>query len=149
MPVLNHKPKVLILCTGNSARSQMAEGFLNQIGSGRFEAYSAGVEPKGLNPLAIKVMREIQIDISHHKSKSLELYINDKFDFVITVCDSANEKCPVFPGDYKRIHWSFDDPAGPGGDEEIKLVVFRRVRDEIKDRVSAWVTDQEKLIKGI
>lgn len=122
---------------------------MNQIGSGRFEAYSAGVEPKGLNPLAIKVMREIQIDISHHKSKSLELYINDKFDFVITVCDSANEKCPVFPGDYKRIHWSFDDPAGAGGDEEIKLAVFRRVRDEIKDCVSAWVADQEKLIKGI
>lgn len=147
MSNINKKLNVLILCTGNSARSQMAEGFLNHIGAGRFEAYSAGVEPKGLNPHAVKVIGEVGIDISHHKSKNLEVYLNDKFDFVITVCDSANEKCPVFPGDYERIHWSFDDPAGMEGDEETKLAVFRRVRDEIKDRINAWIADQEKSIR--
>ena len=120
---------------------------MNHIGEGLFEAYSAGVEPKGLNPLAVTVMREVGIDISHHRSKSLEGYLNDKFDFVITVCDSANEKCPFFPGSYERIHWSFGDPAGVEGDEEAKLAVFRRVRDEIKDCISAWVADQKKSIR--
>ncbi|VAX20696.1 Arsenate reductase thioredoxin-coupled, LMWP family [hydrothermal vent metagenome] len=144
MSNINKKFKVLILCTGNSARSQMAEGFLNQLGHGLFEAYSAGVEPKGVNPLAITAMREVGIDISHHKSENMEVYLNDKFDFVITVCDNANEKCPIFPGENKRIHWSFDDPAGEGGDESKRLAMFRRVRDEIKTRIGAWVASANK-----
>ncbi len=122
----------------------MAEGFLNHIGKGLFEAYSAGVTPKGVNPLAITAMREVGIDISHHKSESMEVYLNDKFDFVITVCDNANEKCPIFPGENKRIHWSFDDPAGVEGDEKTKLALFRRVRDEIKTRIGAWIASATK-----
>ena len=145
MSNVNNKPKVLVLCTGNSARSQMAEGFLNHLGAGHFEVYSAGVEPKGVNPLAVKVMGEVGIDISHHKSKSMEVYLKDKFNFVITVCGNAKEKCPVFPGGNVRIHWSFDDPAGAEGDEESRLALFRHVRDEIKDRISTWITDQKKI----
>jgi arsenate reductase len=131
--------RVLILCTGNSARSQMAEGLLRHDGGGQFEVFSAGVEPSHVRPQAVEAMREIGIDISGHRSKSVDEFLGREFDYVITVCDNANERCPVFPGKTKRIHWSFDDPAAAGGDEATKLAVFRRVRDEIRHRLRLFI----------
>lgn len=124
--------RVLILCTGNSARSQMAEGLLRDDGGESFEVFSAGTEPGRVNPLAIRAMQEAGIDISAHRSKSVEEYAGQKFDYVITVCDRARDNCPLFPGGAERIHWSFEDPAAAKGDEETRLSVFRRVRDEIR-----------------
>jgi arsenate reductase len=129
------KKRVLILCTGNSARSQMAEGLLKADGGGRFEVFSAGVSPSRVRPEAIEAMRESGVDISHQRSKSVEEFAGQVFDYVITVCDNAREQCPVFPAKTTRIHWSFDDPAAEG-DEEQRLAVFRRVRDEIRARLA-------------
>jgi len=130
------KRRVLILCTGNSARSQMAEGLLRQMAGDRFEVASAGVAPTNVRPEAIAVMREIGLDISHHRSKSVDEFLTQAFDYVITVCDNANEQCPTFPGSTKRIHWSFEDPAAVVGYEVTRLNVFRRVRDQIKARLA-------------
>jgi len=127
--------RVLILCTGNSARSQMAEGLLRHLAGDRFEVASAGVAPTRVRPEAIEAMREIGIDISQHRSKSVDEFVGSEFDYVITVCDNANEQCPIFPGKTKRIHWSFEDPAAAKGDEVARLNVFRRVRDEIEGRL--------------
>ncbi len=138
-----NKQRVLILCTGNSARSQMAEGLLRHDEGDRFEAFSAGVEPSEMRPLAIEAMRELGIDISGQRSKSVDEFSGEEFDYVITVCDNANERCPVFPGQTKRIHWSFEDPAAAGGDEAAQLAVFRRVRDQIRRRLSEWVSKLE------
>ena len=132
---MSEKKRVLILCTGNSARSQMAEGLLRADAGDRFEVASAGVEPSRVRPQAIEVMHEIGIDISNHRSKSVDEFGGQDFDYVITVCDNANERCPIFSGGTKRIHWSFDDPAAVEGDEDTKLKVFRRVRDEIRHRL--------------
>jgi arsenate reductase len=129
------KPKVLFLCTGNSARSQMAEGYLQQMGSDRYEAASAGIEPKGLNPLAVEAMAEIGIDISRHKSKDVGVFLGQSIPYIITVCDNAKEKCPVFPSTYKSLHWSFEDPAEAKGTHDERLAVFRRVRDELVRRI--------------
>ena len=130
------KQRVLILCTGNSARSQMAEGLLRARGNKRFDVYSAGSEPSGFVwPGAVQAMREIGIDISHHTSKSMMQFIEHPFDYVLTVCDNAAENCPVFPGSGQRIHHNFTDPAKFPEDEQ--LPVFRRVRDEI----DAWLKD--------
>jgi len=137
---MSDKKRVLILCTGNSARSQMAEGLLRQMGGDRFEVASAGVSPTRVRPEAIAVMREIGIDISNHYSKSVEQFSGQEFDYVITVCDNANEQCPVFPGRTQRLHWSFDDPAAAEGDEDARLAVFRRVRDEIADTLRLFLT---------
>lgn len=126
------KEKVLILCTGNSARSQMAEGLLGHDAGDRFEVYSAGTITSFVRPQAIEAMQEIGIDISQHRSKSVEEFEGQSFDFVITVCDNAKESCPVFPGTTKRIHQSFDDPAEASGTDEEILNCFRRVRDEIR-----------------
>ena len=131
--------RVLILCTGNSARSQMAEGILRAIAADRFEVFSAGTHPSIVNPLAIAAMRERGIDISHHRSKSLMEYINQPFDYVITVCDQAAEACPAFPGPAERIHWSFPDPAAAAGTEEERLASFRQVRDDIEKHLRDWV----------
>jgi arsenate reductase len=129
------KQRVLILCTGNSARSQMAEGLLRQMAGGRFEVESAGVAPTQVRPEAMEVMREIGIDISGQRSKSVDEFAGQEFDYVITVCDNANEQCPVFPGRTQRIHWSFEDPALAEGEFDERLQVFRRVRDQIKNRL--------------
>ena len=131
--------KVLFLCTGNSARSQMAEGFLKYMAGDRFEVYSAGVKPTAVNPLAIKVMAEIGIDISKHKSKSVMEFIDHSFDYVITVCGNAQKTCPVFPGEHEKIHWDLEDPAAAEGSEEKKIVVFRKIRDEIKKNILAFI----------
>jgi arsenate reductase (thioredoxin) len=132
---MSEKKRVLILCTGNSARSQMAEGLLRHEAGDRFEVASAGVDPSRVRPEAIEAMREIGIDISEHRSKSVDEFLGQNFDYVITVCDNANQRCPVFAGTTKRIHWSFDDPAAVEGDEETRRRVFRRVRDEIRHRL--------------
>ena len=134
---MSEKIRVLILCTGNSARSQMAEGLLRHDGGERFEGHSAGTIASFVRPQAIEAMTEIGIDISAHRSKSVEEFLGQEFDYVITVCDNANENCPIFPGKTKRIHWSFDDPAESGDIE-----VFRRVRDEIKERLIRFVEEE-------
>ena len=135
------KKRVLILCTGNSARSQMAEGLLRHDGGDEYEVYSAGVEKSFVRPQAIAAMQDVGIDISGHRSKSVEEFDGQEFDYVITVCDNANERCPVFPGNTKRIHWSFDDPAAAEGDEAAKLAVFKRVRDEIRNKLQGFIND--------
>lgn len=127
------KKRVLILCTGNSARSQMAEGILRHDGGAAFEVESAGVRPSMVRPEAIQAMREIGMDISGQRSKSVDEFIGQAFDYIITVCDNAKETCPVFPGKAVRIHQSFEDPPAPGvGSDEYRLSIFRRVRDEIR-----------------
>lgn len=130
--------RVLILCTGNSARSQMTEGLLRHDGGVRFEVFSAGTHPSLVRPEAITVMAEIGVDISNHRSKSVDEFIDQDFDVVMTVCSRASENCPVFPGSYRRVTWDFDDPAAIDGDEQTRLAAFRRVRDEIRARLDAW-----------
>lgn len=132
---MSNKQRVLILCTGNSARSQMAEGLLRHDAGNRFEVFSAGVSPSHVRAEAIAAMRELGIDISGHRAKSVEEFAGQEFDYVITVCDNANEHCPVFPGTTERLHWSFEDPAAMVGDEATRLAVFRRVRDGIRERL--------------
>src|SRR5215470_18362274 len=124
------KKQVLILCTGNSARSQMAEGLLRHDAGDRFEVESAGTKPSQVRPEAIAVMKELGIDISGHRSKSVDEFAGTEFDYVLTVCDNAKESCPVFPGHTNRLHHSFQDPAATEGSETARLAVFRRVRDE-------------------
>lgn len=128
-----NKKTVLFICTHNSARSQMAEGFLNDSFGDHFEAHSAGTEPLQVHPLAIKAMEEVGIDISHHTSKSVADFIAHEIDCVITVCDKAKQTCPFFPGGKKTSHHSFEDPSQAEGTDEEKFEVFRRVRDEIKE----------------
>src|SRR5215213_4825647 len=135
--MMTEKARVLFLCTHNSAPSQMAEGLLRHLAGDRFEAMSAGTEATRVRPLAIRTMGEVGIDISGQESKTLDRYLREPFDYVITVCDDANEACPFFPGASTRLHWSFEDPSKAEGSEEERLKVFRRVRDGIRDRVQA------------
>jgi len=139
---MTNRESVLILCTGNSARSQMAEGLLRHLAGDSFAVASAGVAPAQVRPEAIAVMREIGIDISHHRSKSVDEFSGQEFDYVITVCDNANEQCPVFPANTKRLHWSFADPAAAQGDEQTRLAVFRAVRDQIRERLRIFAKAQ-------
>ena len=141
--------RVLFLCTGNSARSQMAEGLLRSVGGGDFEVHSAGTDPKELHPLAVEAMRETGIDIAGHRSKSLERFLGQHFDCIITVCDRARDSCPTFPDDNQRIHWGFEDPAAVTGTRAEQLAVFRCVRNEISERLRVWVTVQRKRLKEI
>ena len=133
------KRRVLFLCTGNSCRSQMAEGLLRAEAGDRFDAHSAGIEPHGLNPLAVRVMAELDIDVSSHTSEAVEVYAHESIDVAVTVCDHAREVCPVFPGVDQQLHWSFDDPAVATGTVDERLPVFRRVRDEIRARVRDFI----------
>jgi|SRR5436190_23891375 len=134
--------RVLFLCTGNSARSQMAEGLLRSLGGDRFEVSSAGTIASFVRPQAIAVMNELGIDISHHRSKSIDEFVDDHLDFVITVCDHAKQHCPTFPRPAKRAHWSIDDPVGAGSEAE-ELTAFRRARDELRERIIAFLTKNE------
>jgi arsenate reductase len=127
--------RVLFLCTHNSARSQMAEGLLRHLAGDRFEVYSAGTEATSVRPEAISAMAELGVDISGQDSETLDRYLDEPFDCVVTVCDDANEACPVFPGAKNRLHWSFRDPSRATGSNEERLQVFRRVRDEIRGRI--------------
>lgn len=134
------KIRVLFLCTGNTARSQMAEAWLKFYATERFEVYSAGLEPSVVNPLTIQVMQEAGVDMSTARSKSLTEFIGKlHFGYLITVCSNAEEKCPIFPGVGVRLHWPFDDPAAVAGTDEEKLAAFRRVRDEIEQKVKSWL----------
>jgi arsenate reductase (thioredoxin) len=140
---MTEKPRVLFLCTHNSARSQMAEGMLRNLAGGRFEVMSAGTEATHLRRQAIKVMNEIGIDISGQESKTLARYLGQPFDYVITVCDEANEACPAFPGAKNRLHWSLEDPSRADGSEEERLAVFRRVREEIRERIEQQFANEK------
>jgi arsenate reductase len=141
---MSGQKSVLILCTANSARSQMAEGLLRHDAGNRFEVASAGVEPSRVRPEAIEVMREIGIDISEHRSKSVDEFRGQDFDYVITVCDHANERCPIFPAATQRIHWSFEDPAAVPGDNDARLDKFRQIRDEIRHRLRLFTASSSR-----
>jgi arsenate reductase len=132
------KKKILVLCTGNSARSQMGEGLFRTEGDGGFEVFSAGTKPSSVRPEAIAVMKEIGIDISGHRSKSVDEFLGQDFRYVVTVCDNARESCPVFPAGTERIHWTFEDPAAVQGSEQERLAAFRRIRDQIHEHVKAF-----------
>lgn len=135
-PTPMSKPvRVLFLCTHNSARSQMAEAFLNELGAGRFQAFSAGTEARGLHPLSIQAMAEAGIDISLQESKTLDVFAGQQFDVLVTVCDEANEACPYFAGARERRHWSFPDPSAVAGDDAVRFAAFASVRDAIRDRI--------------
>ena len=129
---MGQKKRVLILCTGNSARSQMAEGLLRHDSGDRFEVESAGTKPSRVRLEAIQVMREIGIDISGHRSKSVDEFAGETFDYVLTVCDHAKESCPIYSSHSNRLHRNFQDPAAVEGSEEQRLAAFRKVRDEIQ-----------------
>ena len=132
--------RVLILCTGNSCRSQMAEALWQWLGRGSWEAASAGARPAGyVHPLAVKSMAEIDLDISANDSKHVDLFQDAAFDLVITVCDNAKESCPTLAGAQQTLHWPFEDPADAAGSEEAQLAVFRRVRDEIQDQIKEYL----------
>jgi arsenate reductase (thioredoxin) len=137
------KKRVLILCTGNSARSQMAEGLLRHDAGGRFELESAGTKPGQVRPEAIAAMREIGIDISSHRSKHVDEFQNQSFDYVLTVCDNAQETCPIYPGQTNRIHQNFEDPAAVQGSDEERLAAFRRVRDQIREYLRGFPQRRE------
>jgi arsenate reductase (thioredoxin) len=131
------RKRILFVCTHNSARSQMAEGFLRALGGDRFEVESAGTEATTVNPFAIQAMAEDGIDIATHESKTLDRFVDQPFDLVITVCDDAAEACPVFPNARERRHWSFPDPSKSRGTDEERFAVFARVRDAIRERIEA------------
>ncbi len=134
------KPRVLFLCTGNSARSQMSEAFLRKYGDERFEVHSAGLEPTVINPYTVKVLEEIGIDTSSQHAKSLNTYFGKThFSYLITVCSKAEDRCPTFPGMGKRLHWPFEDPAAFEGSDEEKTEKFREIRDQIEAKVKDWV----------
>jgi arsenate reductase len=133
------KQRILFLCTGNSCRSQMAEGWLRHLGGDQFDVFSAGTHPAGLNPGAVEAMREVGIDISGQRSKHLSEFTGQPFDTVITVCDRAKESCPVFPGGGVVLHWSFDDPASAIGTPAERQAVFRRVRNEIRNQIARFM----------
>ena len=140
---MTRRTRVLLLCTANSARSQMAEGLLRHEGGERFDVASAGTQPSRVRPEAIQVMRELGIDISGQRSKSVEEFIGQDFDDVITVCDTAGQSCPAFPGRTTLTHWSIEEPAAEG-DEQARLVAFHRVRDELRERLRSFIAAHAK-----
>jgi arsenate reductase len=139
---MTEKKKVLFLCWGNSARSQMAEGLMKSLGSEQWDVKSAGTFPSYVHPLAIRVMEEIGIDISQQTSKSYEQFLEERFDYLITLCDEASQTCPVFSGEGERLHWPLEDPATAIGTIDERMMVFRKVRDEIKTKI-------EELLKSL
>jgi len=134
------KTRVLFLCTGNSCRSQMAEGWLRNLGDNRFEVFSAGIEAHGLNPRAVAVMQEAGVDISDQESEILDTKLLDTLDLLVTVCGHADEHCPVAPASCKKVHWPFDDPAKATGTEEQIMAEFHRVRDQIRARIEEFIS---------
>jgi len=136
--------RVLFICTKNSARSQMAEALVNQDLAGQVEAFSAGTEPSSIHPMAVTAMRELGIDISRRRSKGLDEYVTQKFDYVITLCSQADETCPVFFGGTRKIHMGFPDPAGATGNDQEKFAVFRKVRDQIREQVVGFFAGRKE-----
>ena len=140
----DHITKVLFLCTGNSCRSQMAEAWLRELGGEDFTVFSAGLEPHGVHPLTVKAMEETGYNMSAHRSKHLDEFLGVvDFDYLITVCGNADERCPVFPGMGTRMHWPFEDPAAFTGPADQKLDFFRQVRDQIKEKIQGWLESTE------
>jgi arsenate reductase (thioredoxin) len=140
---MSEKIRVLFLCTGNSARSQMAEAILTKMAGDKFDVFSAGLEPKAVHPMTIRALQEIGIDWTNARSKTLNEYLGKiHFGYLITVCSRAEEKCPIFPGMGQRLHWPFDDPAAVQGSEEEQLAAFRTVRDQIEVKMMAWLQNQ-------
>lgn len=137
------RQRVLFLCTHNSARSQIAEGYLRHIAGDRYEVASAGMEETRVHPLAIQVMMEIGIDLTGHASKQMKPFLGDLWHYVITVCDNASERCPIFPSPAKRLHWSFADPSQASGTEEQRRQAFRQARDEIIATIRTWLAKEE------
>lgn len=131
--------RILVVCTGNSARSVMAEALLRTHGGAAFEVHSAGTEPKGINPLTVRVLTEAGIDASFARSKSVAEFAGQSFDYVITVCDQARQSCPVFPGEGERLHWGYEDPAAAEGTDEERLAVFRRVFTQMGERIHLFI----------
>jgi arsenate reductase len=143
------RPKVLILCTGNSCRSHMAEGILRAAAGDVLDVFSAGSNPAGyVHPLAIQALAEIGIDISAHRSKSMNEFLDQKIETVITVCGKADQVCPTYPGQVNRLHWPFDDPVYATGTEEERMKVFRRVRDQIRAKFEGWAVEKRKRAAG-
>jgi len=139
------KPRILFLCTGNSARSQMSEAFLRKYGGDKFEVHSAGLDPTVINPFTVKVLEEIGIDTSGQFAKSLDSYLGKvHFSYLITVCSKAEERCPIFPGMGTRIHWPFEDPAAFDGSDEEKMEKFREIRDQIENKIKSWIAEPGK-----
>lgn len=132
--------RVLFVCTGNSARSLMAEALLRQHGGDAFEVHSAGTEPKGVNPLTLRVLAEAGIDASWARSKSVDEFLGQSFDYVVTVCDQARQSCPVFPGVHESLHWGYEDPAAAAGSEEERMAVFRQVFTQLGERIRQFAT---------
>lgn len=140
----NTLPKVLFLCTHNSARSQMAEAFLRKYAGVHFDVFSAGLEPGAINPYTRRVMEEVGLTLEGQRSKGLAEYLGKvEFTYLITVCDRADEQCPFFPGQGTRLHWSFEDPSAAAGSDEEKLAKFRKVRDAIETRVLEWISSPQ------
>jgi arsenate reductase (thioredoxin) len=149
MEKIIHKPRILFLCTGNSARSQMAEAFMRKYGGDQFEVFSAGLKPKDIHPLVIQVMKEKGVSLIGQSSKPLTLYMGKlHFSYLITVCDNAEKECPIFPGMGTRLHWPFEDPAAFQGTSEEKITKFRSIRDGIEVKVKEWLSELEKLESG-
>lgn len=146
-PMVERK-KVLFLCTGNSCRSQMAEGWLRHLAGDRFEVFSAGTHPVGVNPGAIEAMAEAGVDISAHTSDGIERYRDQPLDLVVTVCEHAAQTCPTWPGEAPVVMWPFDDPGGADGDVELVRAEFRRVRDQIRERIEAWLAANTPELKA-
>jgi arsenate reductase (thioredoxin) len=148
---MDNKQNVLFLCTGNSARSQMAEAFLRRHGGEYFEAFSAGLEPREINPYTILVMEEVGFDLTSYRSKGVEVFLGKRlFQYLITVCDEAEKNCPtMWPGVNQRFHWSFEDPAALEGTEEEIIQKFREIRDEIDQKVRAWVAEKIKAVHEV
>ena len=136
---MENREKVIFICTGNSCRSQMAEGLLRDMAGDRFEVFSAGSHPSRLHPASIIVMAELGIDISNHSADSIDEYLDKDIDIVISVCDNARQVCPVFPGNVKRIHWSIDDPFHGWGAEPSDLIPYRETRETLKDRLESFI----------
>jgi arsenate reductase len=134
--------RILVLCTGNSARSQMGEGLFRQEGGAGYLVFSAGTKPSSVRPEAIRVMQEIGIDISGQRSKSIDEFSGESFEYVVTVCDNARDNCPVFPGAGQRVHWSLEDPAAVRGTDEERLDAFRRIRDQLRELIQRFYRDQ-------
>ncbi len=141
---MQNRPRVLFLCTGNSCRSQMAEGLLKHYGIGNFDVYSAGLKPSHVHPLAIKVMAESSIDITNQHSKTVNEFLDQEFSYIITVCGGAKELCPAFKGNYNALHWRIDDPATARGTEEEMMKVFRDTRDKISEEVNHFISSTRK-----
>jgi len=142
------KKKVIFICTGNACRSQMAEGLLRHMAGDKFEVYSAGSHPSRLHPASVAVMAEWGIDIARHTAEPIDDYLETGIDIVITVCDNAQQICPTFPGNVKRIHWGLDDPYHGWGAKPEDLLPYREIRDELKGRIKVFLTEQNKKVKG-